>query len=365
MNRVRIFGRLILSLLSVSQLDRPLSACIWDSDTLLSERFKSPKLSDAILKPPPKPPDPAPLLKRIQALKSAPKQDDPAWWNDLAGAYLRLGQAKEAAELLAPVVKRFPNDYGVHANLGTAYHLLGRFVEAEVEIARDLEINPDAHFGLEKYHLALLQYLVRDRTYRERHVYVDEFSQSFCKYSHSIRDDERKAPVRDEVPDQGAQRRKELEAEYQMFLKSNKKNDPKILGSYQGELGLFDELPSYRLKWNLARDHNLNDGVIYLASLNPLEPACFVMLGVVSIRNRDLNLGAAAYERAIALGSLQAPLLRSKITDIYEHIVKARWNNWPSYGAIWTVVISFVTVLGIIISKLIRGLIRWRHRPSD
>ena len=70
-----------------------------------------------------------------------------------------MGQPREVVELPEPLREKFANDYGFHANLGTAYHLLGRYPEAEREIARDLEINPDAHFGLEKYHLALLQYL--------------------------------------------------------------------------------------------------------------------------------------------------------------------------------------------------------------
>ena len=29
---------------------------------------------------------------------------------------------------------RFANDYGVHANLGTAYHLMGRYADASREI---------------------------------------------------------------------------------------------------------------------------------------------------------------------------------------------------------------------------------------
>ena len=77
------------------------------------------------------------------------------------------------------MLHKFDTNYGIHANLGTAYHLLGRYKEAEHEIARDLQINPDAHFGLEKYHLALLQYLSRDTNYQYRHVYVDEFTESF------------------------------------------------------------------------------------------------------------------------------------------------------------------------------------------
>src|SRR6187549_3743332 len=137
-------------------------ACIWDADTLSDERKAKPALAELILNEKPASPDPKPFRERIAKLKAEPKENDPAWWNDLAGAHLRLGEAAEAAKILEPLVSKFPNDYGIHANLGTAYHLLGRYADAERHIARDLEINPEAHFGLEKYHLALLRYLNRD-----------------------------------------------------------------------------------------------------------------------------------------------------------------------------------------------------------
>src|ERR1041385_8935736 len=162
---------------------REANACIWDSDTLSQEQKKSPDIAKVILGQDAQQVDQVSLHERIRKLQSEPHKDDPTWWNDLAGAYLRLGEAKEAVELLAPMMEKFPDDYGIHANLGTAYHSLGRYQEAEREIARDLEINPEAHFGFEKYHLALLQYLIRDAKYQSRHVYVDEFTTSFLQTS--------------------------------------------------------------------------------------------------------------------------------------------------------------------------------------
>ena len=76
------------------------------------------------------------MRKRIQELRANRRESDAVWWNDLAGAHLRLGEAQEAVRLLEPVVKQFDTNYGIHANLGTAYHLLGRYKEAEREIAR-------------------------------------------------------------------------------------------------------------------------------------------------------------------------------------------------------------------------------------
>src|ERR1043165_3508318 len=115
-----------------------LEACLWDRDTLADERKKSPEMAELIFGPRPKPADPVSMRGRIASLRSQPKENDPSWWNDLAGAYIRFGEPGEAAKLLEPIVTKFPNDYGIHANLGTAYHLLGRYRDAEREIARDL-----------------------------------------------------------------------------------------------------------------------------------------------------------------------------------------------------------------------------------
>ena len=141
--------RLLLAFLCFG-FSTPLPACIWDADTLADEKKSHPTMAAAILGNPPDLGDPAKLRKRIAELNAKRRENDAAWWNDLAGAHIRLGESQKAATLLESVLTRFPDDYGIHANLGTAYHLLGRYAEAEKEIGRDLEINPEAHFGLEK-----------------------------------------------------------------------------------------------------------------------------------------------------------------------------------------------------------------------
>jgi tetratricopeptide (TPR) repeat protein len=154
-------------------------ACIWDAQTLWHEKSRSHDLAKTILGEKPDLVDTNRLRDTIKLLEADPHKKDALWWNNLAGAHLRLNEPQAAVTILEPMVEKFPNDYGIHANLGTAYHLLGRYQEAEREIARDLEINPNAHFGLEKYHLALLQYLSRDTKYQSRHVYVDELTAAF------------------------------------------------------------------------------------------------------------------------------------------------------------------------------------------
>ena len=289
-----LFAASLSALLAV-----PSRACIWDTNTLEEERLTSPKMAAAILDEPQKP-DEGRLRERIARLEAAPRKDDPAWWNDLAGAHLRLGEPQKAVELLEPLLTRFPKDYGLHANLGTAYHLLGRYQEAEREIARDLEINPKAHFGLERYHLALLQYLVRDKDYQARHVYVDEWSEAFR--SEQL---ERFAGIttfHSSAP--GAAK-----------VRPAHENHEAVLKGLSTQSTLTDAPPPYRKRWNLATDKKFTEGVIYMASLNREQPACWVMLGIASVANGDFNLGIAAYRRAIELDSPQSDLLRKHITN--------------------------------------------------
>jgi tetratricopeptide (TPR) repeat protein len=243
------------------------------------------------------------LRDRIQKLEAAPRKDDPEWIDDLAGAYLRLGEPNAIVKQLEQAVARFPTNYGVHANLGTAYHLLGNYAAAEKEIARDLELNPEAHFGLEKYHLALLQYLARGREYQLEHLYIDEWTPVF-----------------------------KMNAQ---FL--SQYTDP-ATGLYSevraAHLPGDSEAPPYRSKWELASDPKFEEGILYMASLNDREPACFTMIGVACLAKRDFNLARAAFQKSLELGSTQAALLKERIKESDEMIANSRkpgpsWVWWP------------------------------------
>jgi hypothetical protein len=81
-----------------------------------------------------------------------------------------------------------------------------------------------------------------------------------------------------------------------------------------------DAPPSYRFKWNLAADTNLLRGVMYMAELNPDQPAAMVAAGVLATRERAYHLSVAAFERAIALGSPQKDLLSAHIASLEKYI---------------------------------------------
>ena len=297
----------------------PARACIWDADTLASEQRKSPDMAALILGTRRTAPDTNALLRRIETLKAKPREGDPGWWNDLAGAHLRLGNAQATAELLEPLLVRFPNEYGIHANLGTAYHLLGRYVDAEREIARDLELNTNAHFGLEVYHLALLQYLSRSKYYQSRHAYVDEFTPLLLGNTDIIR-----PYVANDLASWNLAGTLQENEELEQVLADRSLTNATVRTGLLLQLASLDPPPAYRLKWNLAHHRKFNEGVRYMAELNQNEPACFVMLGLASLHAGDLNLGARAFERAIQLDSPQRELLQSRIAEINRHIAKAK-----------------------------------------
>lgn len=326
-------------------------ACIWDSDTLLEERLTRPALANVILGAPPAPRKAAPQLRKIEQLKAKPFPDDPKWLNELAGAYLRSGMAQEAVDLLRSAAEKFPDDYGVHANLGTAYHLLGKYAEAEKHIARDLDINPEAHFGLERYHLALLQYLVRDKDYQQRHVYIDEWTGSFLRGSHAFIFRPRTVGKLERETNNISMPNDVKDLERDLLTKLNASTNnvevQRVLFDLQCK---FDPPPHYRYRWSLVNDPKFEEGIIYMASLNPGQPACFAMLGIWCQSRRNLNLAAKAYERAIKLGSPQADLMRANIQSINEHIAKARLYNRGPFLLI-AVAITLV-VFWYIISKL-------------
>ena len=290
----------------------------------------------------------------------------------MAGAYLRLAQPAEAAKILEPLTNKFAGDYGVHANLGTAYHLLGRYTDAEREIARDLEINPQAHFGLEKYHLALLQYLIRDEAFRVRHVYVDEFTTAFLTQGGFSIVGRAEPGLRHEPKDKlSGSERDEASEEIRTTLQGRKtfsRDEFYKFAFNVSELAGSDQPPSYRGKWNLAEDSKLEQGVIYMAGLNSRQSACWVMLGILAIKHSDKNLTIAAFEKAIQLDSPQLPMLQAQIDLLREHISKARRYKNQADRSLALVVtgvlisIGICVLLRVLFLRVFRGM---QHRGKS
>jgi hypothetical protein len=317
-------------------------ACIWDADSLEDEKKARPTLAQAILDPRTPTVDTASLEARVEALRAAPRESEVTWFNDLGGALLRLGRPAEALPILEDAVTRFPDEYGVHANLGTAYHLAGRFIDAEREIRRGLQINAEGHDGLEKYHLALLQYLIKSDAYRASHVYVDEFSANYqgFAFGHPLHHDQGLLPsLRRPVP-----RSSEVPA-------------------------AEDPPPEYRLRWNLAADPKRDDGVIYMATLNPKTPAAIEMLAVVALAHADQNLASAAMERAAALGHVNADKLQRTADGLRAYVVRSgEYAEAPKRRARTVITWGLLALglgLGLLTFVLVRRARRRRGAPAE
>jgi len=333
------------------------SACMWDAESLSREKSRSHDLAQTILGETSTLEDTNRLRARIKELESDRHEADPMWWNNLAGAHLRLNEPQIAAALLEPVVAKFPDDYGVHANLGTAYHLLGRYQDAEKEIARDLEINPDAHFGLEKYHLALLQYLIRDSKYQARHVFVDEYTVAFLigeggswgfePSESQMNEDDAASEARNYGSVEAA------EAAYQSVLRSRTNHED--IARALAALAMSDPAPAYRKNLNLRLDTNMEAGVIYMAQMNLKEPACQVMLGIAAWKKHNYHLAETAFERAIALGSSQSELLKQKIDELQEFIRNSESNKHTMNFVAFTI---FGLPVALILLFIVRPLLR-------
>jgi hypothetical protein len=331
-------------------------ACVWDSKTLGEEKHEHPTLAQAILNPKTEAPDIKDLTDRIAKLKANPQTNDPAWWNDYAGAYIRLGRSAEAVKILEPLTNKFAGDYGVHANLGTAYHLLGRYADAEKEIRRDLEINPDAHFGLEKYHLALLQYLSASPGYQMRHVYVDEFTSTFFSdLIYVFHGPSFYSGDREEFPNPNDLKYADDETKKIFATNSLDFNCPQALS----QLTRLDGLMGYEKKWDLGTNSNLERGVIYMTTLNQKQPACWVMLGLLATSHRDFQLAKVAFQKAIDLGSPQALVLQWQIKGFNELPVQLH-----IFGFRPGLLIFAGLVIGLMV-VVIRIIYIWIRKPKQ
>jgi tetratricopeptide (TPR) repeat protein len=127
-------------------------ACLWDSDTLKQERYHFPETLELVT---------GKFLRhskefyewriqdRVAKLKSEPK--NLTYLDDLAVAYEKVGDHDKAIETILKKEEIQPGIYETYSNLGTFYILTGEFEKGLPFIDKALAINPDAHFGSEKY----------------------------------------------------------------------------------------------------------------------------------------------------------------------------------------------------------------------
>src|SRR5262249_24474844 len=139
-------------------------ACYWDVDTLQMERTRFPTALELIT---------GKFLRhtpefyywriddRVRKLRSDP--DNLPYYADLAVAYEKTGQHDKALETILAKDAKKPSVYETESNLGTFLMINGRLEDGLKHIDAALRINPDAHFGREKYQKKLAEYMILRR----------------------------------------------------------------------------------------------------------------------------------------------------------------------------------------------------------
>lgn len=149
------FAFVVLLLLATSA-----RACLWDYDTLNDERRGLPGIAEIIAGQWERHGE-AFYRHRIAAMQKslAEQSDDWTAWDNLSVAHEKVGEIDQAIRVSLDKEARSPGQYTTAANLGTFYLHQGDLARGMEHIRRALHINPDAHFGREKYQLQVAEYL--------------------------------------------------------------------------------------------------------------------------------------------------------------------------------------------------------------
>ncbi len=136
-------------------------ACYWDYDTLMQERSRFPIALELITgKFPRHTKEFYEWRVKDRQKKIAATGPTPELLDDLAVAFDKIGDHDQAIKTMELAEQKFPGRYETASNLGTFYFLGNRLEAAIPQIERALQINPDAHFGREKYQLLLGKYVL-------------------------------------------------------------------------------------------------------------------------------------------------------------------------------------------------------------
>jgi tetratricopeptide (TPR) repeat protein len=138
----------------------PAKACLWDTDTLAAEQARFPEIAELITGMFPR------HSKEFYAWRLLHSENLIAQgkggaiaFDDLAVAQHKLGDHRAAIETMQLKEKRFPGLYETRSNLGTFYIYTDELDAAAKWIREALAVNPDAHFGREKYQLCIVEWL--------------------------------------------------------------------------------------------------------------------------------------------------------------------------------------------------------------
>jgi tetratricopeptide (TPR) repeat protein len=167
--------RLHLVLLSVATVlfagTQGALGCLWDTDTLIAERARFPEVTDIMTGNFPRH-SRGFYEWRVKTCKAALEKDktQTALYDDLAVAQHKLGDHKAAIATMKRKEQATPGLYETYSNLGTFYIYTGELKEAVKWIDMALKINPNAHFGREKYQKWLVEWVLAGKPGKPEYV---------------------------------------------------------------------------------------------------------------------------------------------------------------------------------------------------
>jgi tetratricopeptide (TPR) repeat protein len=135
-------------------------SCLWDSDTLGIEASRFPGVGYLIVGQFPRHSKEYHLWRKKDA-EAALAQNKRVWgwYNDLAVSQHKLGDHRGAIATMMAKEALMPRLYETYSNLGTFHIYTGELNAALEWIDKALAINPNAHFGRERYQRWLVEWL--------------------------------------------------------------------------------------------------------------------------------------------------------------------------------------------------------------
>jgi len=138
-------------------------ACRWDHDTLAEERARMPGMHEAVIGFMPvhsRAYDEWRIADRLKRLEKLPAETELRLplYDDLSVSYDRLGQQTEAIAVLEDSLKIDSDRYETLSNMGTVLVHAGRLEEGLDYLRKAITINPDAHFGRERYQILIIEW---------------------------------------------------------------------------------------------------------------------------------------------------------------------------------------------------------------
>ncbi|MBA3312972.1 MAG: hypothetical protein M3552_02565 [Planctomycetota bacterium] len=167
--------RRVLAFLLVISCAVPTGACLWDYDTLQMERERFPGALELIVGKFLRHSDTfyewrvrdrtAKIARHESGEATLADNDLAAAYDDLAVAYDKLSRQDDAIKTIREKAEKLPKvgEYETRANLGTFFVHAGQYEEGLAELKKAIEINPDAHFGREKYQVLLVEYVTQQQ----------------------------------------------------------------------------------------------------------------------------------------------------------------------------------------------------------